>query len=43
MEGHTRRLLAVGAGEHNRLVEGTRPADMPVVVAGDSTRHRIDR
>jgi len=43
MEGHTRRLLGVEAEEHNRLAEGTRPADTPVEVAGDSSRHRVDR
>ena len=43
MEGHTRRLPGVEAGEHNRLAGGTRPADTPAEVAGDSSRHRIDR
>ena len=39
MEGHTRRLLVVEAGEHNHLVEGNPPADTPAEVAGDSNHH----
>jgi len=46
MEGHTRRLPVVQAGEHNHPVGGNLPADTPAEVAEDSihpARHSVDR